>query len=506
MPDTTSNNKRIAKNTMFLYFRMLLVMLVTLYTTRVLLETLGVEDFGIYNVVGGIVTMFTFLSGTLSSASQRFFSYELGTKNYNRLQKLFSVSWWIYIFISLVVFILAETIGLWFVKTQMTIPIERMSAALWVYQFSIFSFIATILITPYNAAIIAQENMSVYAIVSIIDVVLKLVIVYVLAAFGIDKLKLYALLVFIVTVVVQLIYMFYCKYRYKTYKLRLYWDTKMFKEMLSFAGWNMIGSIANVLRSQGINVLLNMFFNPIVNAARGIAYQVNSAIMGLINNFYTAVRPQIFKYYSMGETTEMHNLVLKCSRLGYCLMFFVSVPLFFEMDLWLSLWLKNVPENAVLFTRIIIVNALLEVFSAPLVNAMQATGNIKLFQLIVSVIYLFNIPISYFLLKMGYPPETALYVNICLVAVSFVPRLILCEYIAGLPIKKYFYEVLIRSILCTFITFVCIIGIRNLLEDFLLQKLVSEICLSGLIVLFVGVTKSERKMINTFVLKRFGKC
>jgi O-antigen/teichoic acid export membrane protein len=274
---------------------MILTMLVSLYTVRVVLNTLGVVDYGIYNVVGGVVAMFSFLSSTMASASQRFFAFELGRRDYDKLKQAFSLTLLIYIGIAILILVLSETVGLWFLNTQMTVPEERMNAANWVYQFSIFSFIMTILTVPYNSAIIAREHMKVYAYVSIIEVVLKLIIVYLLVFFSFDKLKLYAVLTFFVACLITFIYRTYCKRRFKECIYFFYWDANKFKEILSFAWWNMIGAMANIFKTQGINILLNVFFNPVINAARAIAFQVNSALTNFTNNFYMAVRPQITK-------------------------------------------------------------------------------------------------------------------------------------------------------------------------------------------------------------------
>lgn len=493
MSESASNSKRLAKNTLFLYFRMLLVMGVTLYTTRILLSTLGIVDYGIYNVVGGIVAMFTFLAGTMSSASQRFFSYELGQKNNIKLQHIFSVSLQIYIIISLIVLLIAETLGLWILNTQLSIPADRMDAARFVYQFSIFSFIITIMATPYNAAIIAQEDMKIYAYVSIVEVVAKLGIVYMLTLFSYDYLKTYSVLFFIVTFIVQGLYVVYCRKNYDTYRFNFYWDKQIFSEMFVFAGWNMIGALANILRSQGINILLNMFFNPVVNAARAIAYQINSAINTFVNNFYTAVRPQIFKTYSAGEFDVMHDIVLKSAKYAYFLMLVITVPLWSELEFWLAIWLNEVPDNTILFSKIIIVNALLEVFSFPLVNAMQATGNIKIYQITVSVLYLLNIPISYVFLKLGYPPETTMYVNVALVILSFIPRLILCNKIAGLSTKQFFDKVIFRVLICTLFSLIFIFFVSSI-KNIILRLFINEIA-TILVIIFVGISKGEKSYI-----------
>jgi O-antigen/teichoic acid export membrane protein len=283
---STENNKRIAKNTLMLYFRMLLIMGVSLYTVRIVLNTLGVEDYGIYNVVGGIVVMFSFLSNTMASASQRFFAFELGRKDYDQLKKTFSMTVTIYLIIAVIILILAETLGLWFLNTQLSIPVERMETANWVYQFTIFSFMMTMLTVPYNAAIVAHERMNVYAYVSIVEAFLKLLIVYILVLFSYDKLKLYAILMFGVTTFITLIYRTYCKRQFQECSYNFYWEKPLFKELIGYSGWNLFGAIAGILNNQGINILLNIFFGPIVNAARAIAYQVNTAVNQFVTNFF----------------------------------------------------------------------------------------------------------------------------------------------------------------------------------------------------------------------------
>lgn len=498
------NNKRIVKNTLFLYFRMLLVMGVSLFTTRIVLKTLGVDDFGIFNVVGGIVVMFSFLSSTMASASQRFFAVELGRGDLERLNQIFSITMLIYVAISAIIVLFAESIGLWFLNTQMTIPQERIVAANWVYQFSILSFVVTVMMIPYNAAVIVQEDMKVFALVSIMEVLLKLGVVYLLLLIDFDKLKLYASLIFLITLVTQCSYYAYCKKHYTSYKFHFYWEKKPFFEMLGFAGWNMVGAVANVLRSQGINILLNIFFNPAINAARAIAYQVNTAITNFTNNFYMAVRPQIFKSYSAGNVDEMHKLVLNSARYAYLLMLVLIVPVFCETDFLLRIWLEKVPDYAVLFTRLILINALLEVFSAPLVNAIQATGKIKNFQLIVSVIYLLNVPITFVLLKNGFPPETAMYINIGLVLFSFIPRLILCEKVARLPAKDFLMNVLLKVLLVT-----CAIAILTMLLNYVLclnsiLALFVDGFVSLAIVLWLGIKKVERRQGMLYIKKKLG--
>ena len=323
------NNKCIAKNTSMLYIRMLLTMAVTLYTSRVILNTLGVEDYGIYNVVGGFVAMMGFLNNSMAVATQRFLSFEIGKKSNSQFSRVFSMSMSIHILIALVILVLAETVGLWFVKTQLTIPIERMGAALWVFHFSILAFIVNVISVPYNATIIAHERMNVFAWVSIIDVSLKLLIVFILQWFGYDKLKFYALLMFGVALIIRLIYGSYCSRKFVESKFHFYWDKSLFKTIMSFAGWSLWGGAASVLHSQGVNILLNIFFGPAINAARGIAYQIQGAVNSFVSNFQIAINPQIIKSYASSKIEYMHQLIFQGAKYSFYLLFALSLPILF---------------------------------------------------------------------------------------------------------------------------------------------------------------------------------
>ena len=307
--NNTANNKRIAKNTLLLYFRMLFIMAINLYTSRIVLKILGIEDFGIYNAVGGIVAMFGFLTSAMSISTQRYITYELGKNNLKQLNKIFNTSITIHAVISVIILILAETIGLWFLYNKMTIPIERLNAALWTYQASIASAIILIMSIPYNATIIAHEKMSAFAYISVLEVVLKLAIVYLLLISNFDKLKLYSTLILIVQLIIRIIYGQYCKKHFLETKIHFIKDKSLFKEMLSFAGWNLWGNCAGIASTQGVNILLNIFFGPHINAARGIAVQVQGAVNQFASNFQTAINPQITKSYAQGDYNYMHNLI-----------------------------------------------------------------------------------------------------------------------------------------------------------------------------------------------------
>jgi O-antigen/teichoic acid export membrane protein len=320
-------NKRIAKNTVMLYIRMLFSMVVSLYTSRIVLNTLGVEDYGIYNVVGGIITMFSFLNGAMAAGTQRFLTFELGKNDAIQLSRVFSMSMSIHLMIALVVFVLGETLGLWFVNTQLTIPSERMAAANWVYQFSVLSAMVGIWSVPYNASIIAHERMNVYAYVSILEVILRLLIVFLLQWFGFDKLKFYAVLVFSVSLTIRFIYGRYSKLHFSETRFKFYWNKDLFNTLVSYAGWNLWGNLAVVAHDQGVNILLNIFFGPAVNAARGIAYSVKAAVYSFVQNFQVAMNPQIIKSFASGDFKNMHQLIFQGSKFSFFLLFFLFVGL-----------------------------------------------------------------------------------------------------------------------------------------------------------------------------------
>ncbi len=496
---SSDNNKRIAKNTAMLYFRMLFTMAVSLYTSRIVLNTLGVEDFGIYNVVGGVVLMFSFLNNAMSSGTQRFLSFELGKKDYEQLKKVFSMSINIHATIAILILLLAETIGLWFLNTQLTIPEERMVAANWVYQFSILAFLVTIMSVPYNASIISHERMNIFAYVSIIEVILKLVIVFMLQWFGFDKLKLYAILIFLVSLIIRFIYSIYCKVNFKECSYYLFWDKKLYKTLMSYAGWNLWGNIAGVMMNQGINILLNIFFGPVVNAARGIAYQINGAVNSFVSNFQTAMNPQIVKSYAANNKEYMHKLIYKGAKYSYFLLFMLSLPVIIETESILTWWLKIVPEHSVLFCRLILINALIDCISGPLMTAAQASGKIKVYQSIVGGLLLSILPISYILLKLGYPAETTIYVNIFISVIALVFRLFIISPLVslkkGIFLQKVIIKILLVTLLSIVVPYLCFLQISNEIIRFI-SVCITSIVSAFSIIYFIGIEKEERLLIK----------
>jgi len=492
----SQNNKRIAKNTLMLYFRMILTMLVSLYTSRVVLNTLGVEDFGIYNVVGGFVSMFGFLNSAMASATQRFLSFEIGKGDRDQLRNVFSMSVNIHFLIAFIILILAETVGLWFVNTQLIIPADRMGAAQWVYQFSILAMMVYMVSVPYNAMIIAHERMNVFAWVSIAEVSLKLFIVFMLQWFGFDKLKFYAVLTFCVSLIIRFIYGIYCSKNFKESKFRFFWDKSLFNTLVSYAGWNLWGNIAVVLKGQGVNVLLNMFFGPVVNAARGIAYQVSSAVNQFVTNFQMAMNPQIIKSYAVDDLKYMHQLIFRGAKYSFFLLFTLSLPILLETEQILRLWLKTVPEYTVIFTRLVIINVLIDCISGPLMTAAQASGKIKLYQSIVGGLLILNLPVSYLFLKLGFQPQVTIFVSISISIIALFARLKIIKGLVYLNTADYFKNVIFKIIPVIFIAVILpgfIIYLLPINFTRLLLSCIIAVTSVGLTVFFIGLSHSEQQ-------------
>ena len=503
-----NTTKRIAKNTLMLYFRQILIIIVSLYTVRVVLNTLGAEDYGIYNVVAGVVTMFSFLSNSMATASQRYFSFALGQNDSESLKKYFSMSFTIYCLIALIVLVLAETVGLWFVTQKLIIPSERQNAAFWIYQASIFSMICTILTAPFMASIIAHEDMNIYAYVSIIEVVLKLGIVFLLPLFTIDKLIFYGLLMAGVVFINTAIYRTICVKKYVECEFSFFWEKSLFKELVSYTGWNMFGSAVGVFKNQIVNIILNQFFNPVVNAARGIAAQVNSAVNSFAQNFSTAVRPQIIKSYASGEKEKMLQLMFRSCKATFLLMFVFALPLILEMPYVLKLWLKNVPEYAVLFTILALIDALIDTISYPIMAAAQATGKIKLYQSVVGGVLLLNAPIAFVVLTFGTAPYSVFIVSISITFIAFIVRLIILKHLIDFSFWQFIGKVFLPVVFCALISFVIPYLVRNMMNSNFIRLCVTvvvsviSVALSGY---FVALSKNEKLWIIEIVKSKLGR-
>lgn len=504
MPDTTSNTKRIAKNTMLLYFRMLLTMLVSLYTSRVVLNAIGVEDYGIYNVVGGVVAMFGILSGSLSSAISRFITFELGKGDLEKLKRIFCTSVNIQVILIAIITILMETIGIWFLNNKMVIPEERLAAANWVFQFSVVTFALNLLSVPYNAVIIAHEKMSAFAYISIVDVTLKLIVAFIIAYNPFDKLVYYGLLIMIVGLIIRSIYAIYSKRHFEEATYRMIFDKGLMKEMFGFAGWNFIGSSSAILRDQGGNILINLFFCPTVNAARGIAMQVSNAATSFVTSFTTAVNPQITKSYATGERDFMMNLIFQSAKFSFFILLFLALPVFVSTPYILKIWLVDVPENSVVFVRLILIFVLSETLANPLVTVMLATGKIRDYQLVVGGFQMLNFPITYLCYKFGAPSESIFVVAISISVVCEMSRLIMLKNMIDLQIfdflKKVYFRVFLVAVVAAMLPFMFSNFLQEDLGSFLILTVLSVICVA-IFSYTLGCTKQDRIVINNQILK-----
>lgn len=494
----SNNNRRIFKNTLFLYFRMLLTLGVTLYTSRVVLNNLGVEDFGIYNVVGGIVTMMAFLSGAMSSATQRFLSFELGKESIEKLHNVFKMSINIHWLIILIVVLITETVGLWFVNTQLVIPPERLVAANWVYQCALFSFCCSVLGVPYNAVIIAYEKMSAFAYISIVDVFLKLTVVFLLAAHDGDKLQLYALLLAMVSMLILVCYYSYARWQFTVARFSWYWDTDLFKTLFSYTGWNLFGNVAAVATNQGINVLLNLFFGATVNAARAIAFQVNSAITGFVTSLQMSINPQIVKSYASDNHVYLHQLIMRGSKYAFFLLYALALPILLQTETVLTLWLVNPPEYTVLFCQLILVDALITTISGSLMASVQATGNIKLYQAVIGGILLLNLPLSYVALSNDGSAYCVFYISIATSITALLFRCLLLKELINLNVTQFFNKVIGRVFVVVLGTLLplSLITLRtgNLVIDFILNSALI-VTFTVMTMFMLGLEKFERDFI-----------
>lgn len=498
-----SSKATIAKNTVFLYIRTLVVLFISLWTSRVILDSLGVEDFGIFNAVGGLVTMFTVLTGSMSSAISRFITFEIGTGDVDKLKRVFSASIIVQVAFILVIVLVAETIGLWFLNNKMIIPAERLGAANWVFQFTLIMFCFNLLAVPYNAEIIAHEHMKTYAYVSVVTSFLLLVIAFLVYVSPVDRLVFYSALMTMLAVGVRLFYRVYCKHCFKECE-QIVWkiDKELIFELGKFAGWNMFGSAAVTFRTQGISILLNVFFGPLLNAAYGIANQVNAAVMSFSNNFTTAFAPSITKAYAEKEYSYMNSLVLQGARFSYYLLFIFVLPILLETETLLTIWLNNVPDRAVQFVRLVLIFSLVEILSGTIVRAVLATGDIKKYQLIVGSVALSTMPIAYIVLLLGGGAESTMFVSIIVAAFTLVIRLLVVKPMIGISFKTFIKAVLWPVTIVSFVSFIppwlVFLTLPRGTASFVIVCTVSV--LSAVIsCYFFGCTISERKIIQAKV-------
>lgn len=505
-----SNSKTIAKNTVYLYIRMFLIVGVTLYTSRIVLEQLGASDYGIYSLVGGIVAMLAFFRGAMANATRRYLAFDIGRGDFEQLKRTFSATLTIHVGIAIIVLVLAETVGLWYITHKMVFPENRIYAVNVVYQFSVFTFLINIIQVPYDALIQAREKMKVYALVSVFEAFLKLGAVFLLIYFGSDKLIVYAILSFIIAFIIRLIYQIYCRKEFAESKYYFEYDKEYFKELISYSGWNLFGSIATMVRGQGNNIILNLFFGTVVNAAYGLTSQVQNAVSMFVSNFQMALHPQIVKSYAKGDLKQNHQLIFQGSKLSFFLLFVIVCPIWFNIDFILSIWLKNVPEFTPIFIQLILIHLLIDCISGPLMVGAQATGKIKWYQIVVGTLLFLNLPISYLLLKvMHMEPYVVFEVMIILSLITLFFRIIFLKTMIQLPVLAYFKKVLwpivLISILSNILLFFILplITTNSLWGAFILRVLAISFVSVGLII-FIGLTKSEIRFFKEILLKKLG--
>lgn len=501
----SADNKRIAKNTLVLYMRMLVTMVVGLFTSRVVLQTLGVVDYGVYSVVGGVISLFTFINGGMVSSTQRYLNFDLGTGNIERLKRVFRTSMQIHCLIALCIVILGETVGLWFVMEQLVIPPERMSAAIWVYQISIISCAVGIISVPYNADIVAHERMSAFAYMAILDVVLKLAIVYALVIAPFDKLIFYSTLGLLVQLLMRYIYVRYCHKHFEEPNFSLKVDKGLLKEMFSFAGWSFWGNMATMLYGQGLNMMLNIFFGPVVNAARAIALQVQGTVVSFVGNFQMALNPQITKTYAAGDLDNMHLLMFRSARFSFLLLFMLALPILLEIDFILLIWLKTVPDETTIFTRLILCVSLIYTIANPCVIANQATGKVKIYQMVVGGTLLTILPISYIALKLGAPAYAVFIVHFFMEATAQFLRMYMLRNLINLPLRRYITNIYMPVLATAAVSAIIPFGLHSAMDEGWQRLIVvGAVSLISVAVcaLFIGLTTNERRFILAKVLHR----
>lgn len=492
------SNQRIAKNSVFLTIRMVIVLAISLYTTRAILKVLGVEDYGVFNVVCGFVSMFAFLNTSMSNAIQRFFNYELGKCGVEGANKVYCTSLHIQFILAIIIVIFAEGLGLWYLHYKMVIPEGRELAAEWIFHFSILSFLFVIMQAPYTAAVLAHEKMDFYAFVSVLDVFLKLGIVLILPLFSIDKLILYGFLFSLISVMNCCIYYLYCRKYFPEIQYKRFYDKSLFKSMLSFSGWNLFGSFSGVMKEQGVNLVINFFFGPVINAARGVAAQVNGGLQSFVTNITIPVRPQVVQSYAQGNINRTMHLTFSISKLSCCFLMMMAIPISLEVDYVLSLWLdNNVPEHAGMFTIIILITSLVNNLNSAISGVVHATGIMKNYQLWGSLISISSVPISYLLVKFYPVPELAFLAVLICSSLGHLVCLFVVRHLVGLSILEYLKEVVWPIIIVFVISSSISFSVHFLLNGGILRlflvALVSFISVS-ISLFFLGFNSNERDL------------
>ena len=506
MSTTTENNKRIAKNSILLSIRMIFVLCLTFYTTRVTLKALGVDDFGIYNVVCGFVSMFTFLNTSMSNGIQRFFNFELGKNGIDGARRVYVTSLVVQLLLLLIIIVLTETLGLWYLHYKMVIPPERFIAAQWIFHLSVISFILVIMQVPYNAAIMAHEHMNFYAFLGVLNAILKLIIVILIPlAETTDKLILYGCLLTAISLLDFILAYSYSRIHFEEIRIRPLFDKGLFKSMLSFSGWNIFGSFSNMMREQGLNMILNLFFGPVVNAARGIAYQVSSGLQGFVANVSTAIRPQIVQSYAQGNTIRTINLMHSLSKLSIIGLYMIAYPILLEIDYVLHLWLGgDVPDYTSSFVIIVVLIAFLNNMNSAVSAVVHATGKMRNYQVIGSLINLSSLPFAYYALKMGYNPNSVFWVSFVFTIFMQTASLFILKSVIDFSIVRYAKEVILPFCLVVCVSFsIPLIPYNFMSNGFLRFGVVVTLAVvsSSLSLYFLGLNKKEKSLINSLLIK-----
>lgn len=506
MSNQESNSKRIAKNTLLLYFRMILIMVVSLYTSRIILNELGVEDFGIYNLVAGVVILFSFLSNAMITATQRYLSIAIGKKDEKYIQAVFSTSLLSHFFLIFFIFLAAETIGLWLINAKLEIPADRMSATNFVYQLAILTTCVNIIRIPYNASIIANERMSFFAYVSIVETFLKLAVVWALAITPGDKLVIYSFLLLLVAIVIDIAYWYYCQRFLLANKFYLKTNKKLFVELTSFSVWNLFGGLADIGYKQGTNIILNLFLGVSINAVLGITNQIRNALVPFIGNLQLAVNPQMVKSYALGDYEYFKILVYRISKYSYFLMLIIVFPIIFNIDLILELWLKNPPEHTAIFAILTSVYCLVDSLTGPLWEAMQAGGKIKRFQIVTGICLLLNLPVSYLFLMYGYAPSVVLIIQIVITGFTVGVRVLFVKYYLQFSIRNYVREVIFPIVFVTALSLPIALYIYAETGGYYrLLLFILFVPMMCYIIYVCGTCKSEKKMVMRSIRTKFLK-
>jgi len=507
MPDNASSNKRIARNSIFLSIRMVFVLSISLYTSRIILQTLGVEDYGVYNVVCGFVSMFTFLNTSMSNGIQRFYNYELGKTGITGANNVYVTSMLIQFLLGFLIIVVCESFGLWYLHSKMVIPESRMFAAEWIFQLSMVGFLLVIMQVPYTAAVMAHEKMDFYAVVSILDAVIKLILVVALPYVGYDKLIVFGIFSLLLHIFDFLMYFVYCKKKFEeitfSYRKENRINKTLFSSMLSFSGWNIFGSFSNMMRDQGVNLIINLFYGPIVNAARGIAMQVNAAITSLVSSILTPVRPQVVQSFARNELDRSMRLTFSISKFSLCFLMLLALPISIEIDYILHLWLgKVVPDHSQMFCVIILATSAILIPMGTLATLVHASGKMVKYQLIGSIVKVLSVPIAYIMMKMGYAPEWALLAVLIFDGIGFVVGMFIIKTLMPFSIRHYIRFVILPLIPVFFISFIVGFSLHHFISNDII-RLISVLIFETIVTLslfyLIAITKEEKTLLNGMI-------